>query len=451
MKKDLTAGSPLKVLLIFAWPLLIANLFQQLYNLADSVIVGKFVGSYALGAVGLSFSVFFLLVSVCQGLGIGCSIVISQFFGAKKYQEVVNSIWTCLIMFVGLGILFSGLGQLIIRPMLSLLNCPIEIYAYAVTYLTFIFAGCTFTFLYNAVSAIFIALGDSKTSTVFLIFAAILNVGLDLYFVIGLKMEVAGVALATLIAQGSAALLSGSVLIYRLKDMGCKDIKYFDLELLRKMLKIAIPSVIQQSIVSLSILTVQGLVNSYGSDMVAAFTAASKLDNMAMLPMFSLSNAMSTFTAQNIGANKIKRIKEGYIGAMLFSVLICICISFVVFLFGRQMIGWFVNQDTAARVFQLGYEYMRVVSVCYILMAILFITNGVLRGSGDMLAFMSSSFTNLGSRIVFAYALTAIIGYQGIFYAIPIGWGLGGIISVIRYRTGGWQSKAVVQTTVKEL
>ncbi len=444
MKKDLTKGVPLKVLLRFALPMLLANLFQQVYNLTDSVVVGQYVGTDALGAVGLSFSVFFLLVSVSQGLGIGCSVVISQFYGARKYREVVSSIWTCLISFFILGLICSVFGQFIIHPVLNLLNCPPEIYNYSVDYLTYIFAGCVFTFMYNTVSSIFISLGDSKTSTIFLIIAALLNVVLDLHFVINLNMGVAGVAIATMIAQAIASALSTVFLIKRLKDINMEKPKYFDFGLLRKMLRVAIPSVLQQSMVSLSILAVQGLVNSFGNDFVAAYTAASKLDSLAMMPMFSIANAMSTFSAQNIGAKEIGRIKEAYKGSLIFSVIFCLIISLLVFLFGHQMIGLFVKSGASERVLIMGSEYLQTVSIFYFLMSILFITNGVIKGSGDMFAFMFSSFTNLGSRIIFAYILSYFIGYYGIFFAIPIGWLLGSSISIMRYRSAKWQTKAVV-------
>lgn len=446
MSKDLTKGHPTKVLLMFTLPLLLGNIFQQFYNIADSVVVGKFVNENALGAVGSSFPILFLSIAVAAGVGTGCGVVISQFYGAQKMTEVKSTVNTSIITFLVLGVVFAVIGQFIIDPMLALLKSPAEIIQYSKDYLSWIFLGSIFTFLYNVCNSIFTALGDSKTPMYMLMIAASINVVLDLIFVIYFHMEVVGVAVATVIAQALAAIVSYYLLRKRLNTIYCEEQpKKFDVQLLKKIIHIAIPSTLQQSMISIGMLAVQGLINSFGNVVVAGFTAAQKIDSIAMMPMMNVSNAMSTFTAQNIGADEIKRIKQGYWGALRAAFVTCIIISIVVFLFGDVLISLFVDQSANAGVYKVGTEYLKVVSIFYFLMSLMFVTNGVLRGSGDMRAFLVSSMVNLFSRVTFAYMLSSLLGYTSIFWAIPIGWSIGTVISIIRYRTGKWQTKAIVR------
>ena len=446
MSKDLTKGSPTKVLLAFTIPLLLGNLFQQFYNIADSVVVGQFVNENALGAVGSSFPILFLSIAISVGMGTGCSVVISQYFGAQRIKDVKSAVNTSIIAFLILGAVVAILGQFIIDPLLALLKSPPEIIQYSKDYLSWIFLGSIFTFLYNVCNSIFTALGDSKTPMFMLIIAAIINVVLDLVFVINFNMEVVGVAVATVIAQAVAALVSYYLLRKRLSTMYTdEEPKKFDFQLLKKMIHIAIPSTIQQSMISVGMLAVQGLINSYGNVVVAGFTAAQKIDSIAMMPMMNVSNAVSTFTAQNIGANETKRIKEGYWGALRLSFITCVVISIVIFLSGDFLIGLFVDSTANSGVCAVCTEYLKTVSIFYFLMSLMFVTNGVLRGSGDMNAFLISSMLNLASRIAFAYMLNPVLQYSAIYWAIPIGWTIGTIVSIIRYRTGKWQTKAVVK------
>jgi len=445
MQKDLTQGKPIKVLLAFTMPMLFGNLFQQLYNVVDTVVVGKFVGEEALAGVGSSFPIFYLMVALSTGMSMGCSVVISQYLGAERHKEVKLSIYTALITFLVAGCVMSVFGQFLVNPLLEILGSPPEIIQYSRDYLMIIIAGIVFAFLYNVLNAIFTALGDSKTPMVLLIIAALINVVLDLYFVIGLGMSVKGVAYATVIAQAVAALVALYLLWLRLQKLPGKTDKYFNFAMLKKMVRMGIPSTVQQTSLSIGMLAIQSLVNSFGSIVVAGFTAAQKIDSIAMLPLMSISNALSTFTAQNIGANKIERIKEGYLGALKAAFISSILVSVLVFLFGYQLIGMFVDSVATAQVFDVGVSYMRVISLFYFLLGIMFATNGVLRGSGDVRAFLGVTVISLGSRILFAYLLSSMFGYMGIVFAIPIGWIAGDVLAVLRYRSGVWKSKAIIK------
>ncbi len=451
MNNNLTEGKPLKLLFFFAMPMVVGNLFQQLYNMVDSMVVGRFVGEDALAAVGSSFPVVFLSVAIAAGLSMGCTVVISQFFGADKIRDMKVTVSTSLISLgiIGLGIM--AIGEVIALPLLKLLGTDPDIMADSLSYLRIYFGGAVFLFLYNTLNGIYNALGDSKTPLKFLMISALTNIVLDLLFVIRFHMGVAGVAWATLIAQGMCALISFFVLIRRLKKMddepGCTAVTfaYFDADSARRIAKVGIPSMLQQSIVSVSMMLMQGLVNSYGKVFVAGYTAATKIDTLAMLPNMNFSNAMSSYTAQNIGAGKPDRVKEGYRASMFMVVVFSLIITAMIYLFGPQLLGLFLNQGSAGSAISYGLEYMKTVSVFYILMGAMFVSNGLLRGAGDMGAFMLSSVTNLVCRVVIAYLLAHFIGSSAIWWSIPIGWAVGAIFSFLRVWSGKWAKKSLVR------
>ncbi|MCC8086595.1 MAG: MATE family efflux transporter, partial [Clostridium sp.] len=311
MINNLSEGKPLKLLFFFAIPMVVGNLFQQLYNMVDSMVVGRFVGEDALAAVGSSFPVVFLSVAVAAGLSMGCTVVISQFFGAGKIREMKVTVSTALISLGVIGLIIMGIGELAAGPLLKLLGTDPDIMADSLAYLRIYFGGAIFLFLYNSLNGIYNALGDSQTPLKFLMVSALTNIVLDLLFVIKFNMGVAGVAWATLIAQGLCACISFFVLIGRLRKMENEPsargaaFAYFDMDAARRIAKVGVPSMLQQSIVSVSMMMMQGLVNSYGKVFVAGYTAATKIDTLAMLPNMNFSNAMSSYTAQNIGAGKM--------------------------------------------------------------------------------------------------------------------------------------------------
>ncbi|MEG2038908.1 MAG: MATE family efflux transporter [Oscillospiraceae bacterium] len=452
MVNNLTEGKPLKVLFFFTLPMLAGNLFQQLYNMVDSMVVGRFVGADALAAVGASFPIVFLSVAIAMGLSMGCTVVISQLFGGNRIREMKSTISTALISLFVLGLVIMVLAQILSKPLLTLLRTPENIMMDSLCYLRIYFAGAVFLFLYNALNGIFNALGDSKTPLYFLMVSTIANIALDLLFVINFQMGVAGVAWATLIAQGVCAILSLLVLIKRIIKMPDEDekwagipVKLFQISAVRRIARIGIPSMIQQAIVSLSMMLMQSLVNSYGSVFIAGYTAATKIDTLAMMPNINFSNAMSSYTAQNIGAGKYDRVEKGYRAGMLMITIFSISVTLIIYLFGPWLLNMFMDSGTNSQAIEYGMSYMKTVSVFYVLMGVLFISNGLLRGVGDMKVFMLSSMSNLFVRLIVAYGLAHFFGQSMIWWSIPIGWAVGATVSFTRYKSGKWKEAEVIE------
>lgn len=455
MIKNLTEGKPLKLLFFFSLPMLMGNLFQQLYNMVDSIVVGNFVGADALAAVGASFPVVFLAVALAAGLSMGCNVVISQLFGAGRIRDMKTTISTALIGQFVLSVAITVAGELLAPLILSLLKTPENIMADSLTYLRIYFGGSVFLFIYNTLNGIYNALGDSKTPLCFLIFSTLTNIVLDLTFVIKYGMGVAGVAWATLIAQGVCAILSMVVLMARIRKLhdepgheyeGRRPLFHFTA--VQRIAQIGVPSMIQQSIVSVSMLLMQSLVNSYGSVFIAGYTAATKIDSLAMMPNMNFSNAMSSYTAQNIGAGKPERVREGYKANMFMCVVFSVTLTLIIFLFGPNLLNMFMDSNANIQAINYGMDYMRVVSSFYILMGIMFTSNGLLRGAGDMKTFMASSLFNLFSRVILAYVLASQIGPSAIWWSIPIGWFVGSAISFTRFRSGKWMNKGFIKTEI---
>lgn len=446
MIQDMTKGSVLRQIVIFAIPLFIGNIFQQLYNMVDAIVVGRFVGKNALAAVGTSFPAMFLLVALVMGLTTGASIVVSQLFGAGELKKMRRAISTAFIFLILCAIGLTVLGLFTARNLLLLLKTPPEVIDGATVYLQIIFAGLLFMFLYNTVAAILRALGDSRTPLYFLIVSSLLNIGLDLLFVLRFNLGVAGVAWATVISQAVSAVLS---IIYVYKRVELlrfypRDL-VFDWELFVQSVRLGIPASIQQTIVSLGMIAVQGLVNSFGSVTMAAYTAAGRIDSIAMMPIMNLGLAVSTFTAQNIGAGKLNRVRRGYKETLVMVAACCVVTSTIILRFGPNLIQLFVEAGEVEVIAQ-GNDYITVVSFFYIIMGLLFVTNGVLRGSGDMAVSMVSTIVNLVVRVAAAYYLSSkpAIGFRGIWWSIPIGWCCGFFVSYLRYRSGKWTEKGVV-------
>lgn len=448
MVQDMTKGSVARQIIIFAIPLFIGNIFQQLYNMVDAVVVGRFVGKNALAAVGTSFPAMFLLVALVMGLTMGASVVVSQLFGAGDLKKMRRALSTAFIFLLICALSLTLIGILAARSLLLLLKTPPEIIDDASIYLKIIFAGLLFMFLYNTIAAFLRALGDSRTPLYFLIISSLLNMGLDLLFVLRFKMGVAGVGWATVISQAVSVILC---IIYIYKRVELLRLKprdlIFDRELFALSVRLGIPASIQQTVVSFGMIAVQGLVNSFGSVTMAAYTAAARIDSIAMMPIMNLGLAVSTFTAQNIGAGNLERVRRGYRRTLAMVAACCAATSTVILLFGPKLIELFIDAREVEVIAQ-GNDYITVVSFFYILLGLLFVTNGVLRGSGDMIVSMASTIVNLTVRVIFAYFLSsrAEIGYHGIWWSIPIGWGCGFIVAYTRYRSGKWTVKAVVNS-----
>ena len=446
MKRDMTTGSPGKTLFFFAIPMVLGNLFQQLYNIIDSIIVGNYVGADALAAVGASTTIVMLFVAIVTGLSIGGSVVIGQFYGAGSMKKVKSSVTTMLITAVAISLILTVIGLAISGPVLQMMKTPKYLMKDAKTYLNIYFLGFIFLFLYNALNAVYNALGDSKTPLVFLFCSSVLNVYLDIKFVTDFNMGVAGVAWATLIAQGVSAVLSLVWLTIRMKDiLRLPEVKLFDMGLLKTICTMAIPSCLQQSIVSLGFVSVQALVNRYGGDFMAGYTAAVKIDSMAILPMVNVGNAVSNFTAQNIGAGKYERVGKGLRAGLILSSVIALAVSTMLILWGDVLVGLFVDSELNPKVIETGTTYLHVVGVCYIIMGAMNNVNGALRGAGDVRRTFVNTLCNFVTRVVLAYGLASVVGSSVIWYSIPIGWTIALIMGVIRYRSGKWKCIKVMK------
>ncbi len=442
--KDLTVGSEGRLLWNFTVPMLIGNVFQQSYNLVDSIVVGRAIGKAALAAVGASFPIIFLLVSLIIGATMGFSILISQFFGAKDLVRVRRTIDTAYLFLFFASLLMTGLGLAFAGRILVLLNTPAEILPQALTYLRITFGGLIFLFGYNSVSAVLRGLGDSKTPLYFLVFSTLLNVALVMLFVTVLHWGIAGSAWATVIAQAFSFLLAviylnktHKVLKFRLK--GYK----FDSDILKKSLAIGLPSGVQNMLVAGGMMAVTRLVNGFGTDAIAAFTAAGRVDTFAVMPAMSLSMAISTFVGQNIGAGKMERVKKGLKAALYISGVTSLLTTLAVVIFGWHLVSMF-NSDPA--VVAIGSRYLLIVGGFYIVFSSMFVVNGALRGAGD--TFVPMIFTVIALwliRVPVSVYLSERIGTDGIWWGMPAAWVAGLALSVLYYSTGRWKRLAAVK------
>lgn len=444
IKGSMTEGNPVKCMLAFAVPMILGNLFQQFYNLADSMIVGKLVGQDALAAVGVSTAITMLFVMVAIGTGIGCSVVISQLFGAGKIKEMKTAISTALTSIMAFSLLLSVIGRVFSRPILAAMKTPADIFDGAETYMNIYFYGFFFLFLYNAFSAVFNALGDSKKPLYFLLFSSAFNIGLDLLFVGKFKWGIAGAAWATLIAQAVSAALSFGVLCHKLGQIPCGKYTRFDGKVLLNMTHVAIPTIVQQSMVSIGMLLIQAVVNRFGSVFIAGYTAACKIDGMAIVPMVNAGNAVSTFVAQNMGAGKPKRARQGYHIGLVMAMGIGLTIGVLMHFFGDACIGAFMNAEADPASIAIGAKYIGIVSMFYFIMGAMTTTSSVLRGSGDMGWFMSVTLVNLFLRVALTFLLADATAGMIIIWANPIGWVIGFLIAYSRYRQGGWEKIKLV-------
>ncbi|MBU0935696.1 MAG: MATE family efflux transporter [Spirochaetes bacterium] len=447
--KDLTQGNETKVIVAFALPMLLGNVFQQLYTMVDSIIVGNFVGTYALAAVGTAFPVIFLMVSLIMGLTMGTTVLVAQYFGAKDYLRVRLAVDTGYIILFWSGLAMSIIGVASTGTILRLLNVPPEVLPEATTYLRIIFSGLLAMFGYNAISAILRGLGDSKTPLYLLIVASLVNIALDLLFVLVFGWGVAGVAWATVISQG-LSFVGGMVYLNTRNEHVRFDLKTlrFDKEIFKQSVRIGLPTGIQQTMVSLGMMALMRIVNGFGATAIAAYTAASRLDSFAAMPAMNLSQAISTFTGQNMGAGRTERVKRGHLSATLIGGIISVLVGLVAIFWGRPMIGLF-TQDAA--VMALGARYLLIVGASYILFSTMFINNGVMRGAGDAFIPMINTLLALWLvRIPVALLLSGPLGLgtDGLWLSIPAGWIMGAIFSTWYYLGGRWKRKAVVKPAV---
>lgn len=422
MTKDMTTGNPVKLILYFSIPLLIGNIFQQFYSMVDTIIVGRFIGVNALAALGSTGSMIFLIIGFTMGLTSGFSVIVAQFFGANNREGLRKSVATSIVLSTIFTIIITVISMLAAKPLLNLMNTPADIINDANSYISIIFAGTCATVFYNMISSILRALGDSRTPLYFLIVSSVLNIILDLVFIINFSMGVAGAAYATVISQGVAGVLC---LIYasRRYDILRLKKKHFkmDKNLISQHLKVGLPMAFQFSITAIGVMVLQSAINGFGSVVVAAHTAASKVEQLVMQPAITFGVTMATYSAQNLGAGKIDRIKEGVKKCSMISLVISVISGIVVVVFGGSFTRLFIS-DASAEVVAYSQQYLTTVSIFFTILGLLFIYRNTLQGIGDAFVPMMAGVAELVVRVVVAFTLPALIGYAGICLASPIAW-----------------------------
>ncbi len=437
MNKDLTVGKPEQVLWQFCLPLLGSILFQQMYNLADSLIAGRFLGEEALAAVGNSYEITLIFIALAFGCNIGCSVLVSQLFGAKEYHRMKTAIYTAGITsgVLCLGLMILGMAGC--DRLLTLIHTPDEIWKDSKTYLDIYLLGLPFLFFYNIATGIFSAMGDSKTPFWFLAFSSSANVVVNILFVTTFQMGVAGLAWATFLCQGISCVLAVVVILRRLRRMETKQKpKIFSSALLRRFLVIAIPSMLQQSFISVGNIIIQGVINGFGSGVIAGYAAAVKLNNLIITLFTTLGNAVSNFSAQNLGANRRDRVRASFPAGRKIGWMICIPAVLLYVIGGKYLLYLFMETPTEDAL-QAGMQFLRVVAPFYFVISVKLVADGVLRGTGRMNQFMIATFTDLILRVVLALTLSGTaLKALGIWCAWPVGWCVATVLSVMFFCKG---------------
>lgn len=442
MAKDMTQGKEWRLILSFTLPLIGGNLLQQVYSLTDSLVVGNFAGQNALAAVGTSFPLTYLLLALATGLTNGVGIMAAQFYGAKRADAFRKNLSTACFTLLAAGVIITALGIALSRPLLEgLLQADAVILDSALIYLRIYCIGLVFQFAYNTFAAILRSIGDSRSTMYFLLVSTVLNVVLDIIFV--RLWGVAGAAWATVIAQAVSAALSGVYLFRRVELAHFQKGEFrFDRASFSKSLQLGVPTSVQQCAVGLGMVIMQRLINSFGIDTISAVAAAMKLESFAMVPIMMFYMGLSNFTGQNMGAGNISRIRRGYHQTMVMALVTCAGIILLLIFAGPYAVRLF-NMNEAATA--IGVEYLRTLAAFFLIFGVMYITNGVLQGSGDVIYPTIASMTSLITRIIAANIMATFpaIGYRCIFYATPIGWALGALIVWIRYLTGRWMDKSI--------
>jgi putative MATE family efflux protein len=459
--RDLTKGSVGKNILRFAMPMLVGHMFQQLYTFVDQIIVGRCLGKEALAAVGASFPVIFTLIALIIGIATGGSIVISQFFGARDFNRIKRAIDTLFIVMGIFAVIMTVVGISFSEQIFRLIKLPEELMPMANTYLTIYVSGLVVFFGYNSVAAILRGLGDSITPLYFLILATIINITLDLLFIVKLGWGIEGAAFATVIAQGTA-FIAAIFYLNRNHELIRFNIREFtfDWEIFKQSLRIGLPTGLQQTFVALGMMALMGIVNGFGTDVVAGYTAAGRLDSLAVIPSMVFSFALSTFVGQNIGAGKIDRVKKGLVRTMLMSSASAIGITILIIILKYPLMRLFTPDQA---VIDIGGQYLTIITSFYLLFTGMFVFGGVMRGAGDTLIPMfitlfslwiiripAAVFLSKDTIEIFGLTLNgAGLGQSGIWWSIPTGWGIGLLLSFIYYQTGRWKRKIVIKVEVE--
>ena len=434
MNKDLTIGKPSTVLWQFCLPLFGSIIFQQLYNIADSLVAGKFIGEDALAAVGNSYEITLIFIAFAFGTNVGCSVIVGQLFGAKRFRELKTAVYTTLIAGgVLCAVLMAG-GFLLSFDLLHLINTPENVMADSKLYLDIYMLGLPFVFYYNIATGVFSALGDSKTPFLFLAASSTANIAVDILFVTAFRMGVAGVAWATFLCQGVSCILAVVVVFRRFKTIGTTEkTPLFSWYLLKRIAVVAVPSILQQSFISVGNILIQGIINSFGSAVMAGYSASIKLNNLVISSFTTLGNGISNYTAQNLGAHKFDRIHAGQRSGLKLVWLLCIPIAVLYFFGGRTVVSIFMDSP-GGEAMNVGIQFLRIIAPFYFVVSAKLVTDGVLRGSGMMRQFMIATFSDLILRVVLAKQLSGMLGSVGIWLAWPIGWTVATLMSLWYYK-----------------
>lgn len=432
MNKDLTQGNPQKILWAFCLPMFGSIVFQQLYNIADSFVAGKFIGENALAAVGNSYNITLIFIAFAFGCNIGCSVIVSQLFGAKDYKAIKTAVYTTLIASGVLCAVLMAAGLLSCDTLLALMKTQPEIMAESALYLRIYIWGLPFLFFYNIATGIFSALGDSKTPFLFLAVSSSANILVDVLFVKSFTMGVAGVAWATFLCQGVSCVLSVVLVLVRLSKIKTSGkVAVFSGELLGKIAVIAVPSILQQSFISVGNMMIQGCINGFGVSVAAGYSAAVKLNNLVITSFTTIGNGISNFSAQNLGANQYGRIREGFRAGLRLVWCLCVPFCLVYVFFGKYLLLLFLNEGSA-QALMTGRQFLWILSPFYFVVSAKLAADGVLRGTNAMRQFMVATFTDLVLRVVLAFLLSAWTGSAtGIWCAWPVGWSIAMVLSLV--------------------
>ena len=442
--KDLSTGNISSIIFRFTLPMLLGNVFQQLYNVVDSIVVGNYLGKEALAAVGASFPVMFALISLVLGIATGSTIIISQYFGAKDYKKVKQSILTMYVIVLVASVFISIIGITFSESIFRLIKLPESIIPQATLYLDIIIGGIIMTFGMSATNSILRGLGDSRTPLYFLIASSILNLAFVLIFVLIFHWGIAGAAIATVLAQAIAFFGSIIYLIrtHELFNDGFKDFT-FDWDTLWKSVRIGLPSGFQHMFVSIGMIAVYRIVNQFDTNVIAAYSVVGRIDSFAIMPAMNFAMALTIFVGQNIGANRFDRVRGGLISTLLMTAAISIVFTGVSFVFGRALMSWFSSEP---QIIEIGYQYLVIVSSFYLVFSIMFCLNAVYRGAGDTVVPMFITLLALWLiRIPISWKLAEHMGPNGVWWGIPLGWFAGMLLSIAYYYTGIWKKRSLLK------
>lgn len=467
---DLTVGKEGKVILGFATPLLLGNLFQQTYNFIDSIIVGKLIGDEALAAIGASFPIIFALISFAIGIASGATIIISQYYGAKDFERVKKAVDTIFVFIFFASIVISFIGITFSKQIFELTHLPEDVIPYATTYLNTFLLGTVLLFGFSGIVAILRGIGDSKTPVYFMVLSSILNILLDYIFIKYLHLGIRGAALATLAAEG-ATFIGAAIYLnktHKILRINIRKIT-FDPQIFRQSVRIGVPSGFQQTFVSFGMIALYSIINHFDTNVVTAYSVAGRIEGLAMLPAMTFGQALGAFVGQNLGAGKIARIKKGFRSTLIMSMTVNLIVTLLIILFRNQLIQLFSSTE---EVIQVGAKYLIIVSSAYVIFSIMFSLNGVMRGSGDTLIPMFITLFSLwiiripiasllsgrmyevliqsGMHLNWPELLTGKLAEIGVWLAVPIAWAAGAICSFLYYRTGNWKKKGVVNNRIED-